>query len=144
MAGSSSDNKTQPTAADVTAYLQSVTHEGRREDSFELLELMQRVSGEPPVMWGSSIIGFGQYHYRYESGREGDFFLTGFAPRKANLVVYIMPGFEAYQDQIERLGKCKTSRSCLYLGRLKNVDQAVLEDMIADSVRVMRERYNVA
>lgn len=137
------DNKTQPTSKDVKAYLDSVPHEGRREDADLLLNMMTRITGEPAVLWGPSIIGFGRYHYVYDSGREGDHFLTGFAPRKANMVVYIMPGFEPYDSLLSKLGSYKTGRSCLYLGRLRNVDVHVLEDIVAQSVALMKERYQV-
>ncbi len=137
------DNKTQPTSKDVKAYLDSVPHEGRREDADLLLNMMTRITGEPAVLWGPSIIGFGRYHYVYDSGREGDHFLTGFAPRKANMVVYIMPGFKPYDSLLSKLGSYKTGRSCLYLGRLSNVDVHVLEDIVAQSVALMKERYQV-
>ena len=137
------DNKTQPTCKDVSAYLESVPHEGRREDAYLLLDMMTRVTAEPAVLWGPTIIGFGRYHYVYDSGREGDHFLTGFAPRKANMVVYIVPGFEPYAELLKQLGPYKTGRSCLYLGRLSNVDVHVLEDIVAQSVALMKERYQV-
>jgi hypothetical protein len=137
------NNKTQPTSKSVRAYLDSVSHDGRREDAYQLLEMMTRVTGQPATLWGSSIIGFGRYHYVYDSGREGDHFLTGFAPRKANLVVYIVPGFEPYDNLLKQLGPYKTGRSCLYLGRLNKIDSAVLEDIVAQSVLLMKERYQV-
>lgn len=136
-----SNNKTQPTAADVTDFLNSVEHAGRRKDAFVLLEMMSRVTGEPATMWGPSIVGFGRYHYVYESGREGDSVLTGFAPRKANMVVYVMPGFEKYGALLEKLGKHKTGSSCLYLGRLSNIDMKILEELVERSVAHMREKY---
>ncbi len=135
------DNKTQPTAEDVTAYLETLPHPGRREDALVLLDMMARVTGETPTLWGPSIIGFGRYHYVYDSGREGDHFLTGFAPRKANMVVYIVPGFAPYDQLLSQLGPYKTGRSCLYLGRLKNIDLLVLEEIVSLSVALMKERY---
>lgn len=137
------NNKTQPSAKDVRAYLDSVSHDGRREDAYQLLDMMTGISGEPATLWGTSMIGFGRYHYVYDSGREGDSFLTGFAPRKANMVVYIMPGLEPYGDLLKRLGPHKTGRSCLYLGRLNRIEAAVLEDIVAQSVVLMKERYQV-
>lgn len=137
------NNKTQPQEIDVESYLAGIEHAGRREDAFELLELMRDVTGEQAVLWGSSIVGFGQYHYVYDSGREGDHMLTGFAPRKANMVVYVMPGFTDYQTQLSKLGKYKTGSSCLYLGRLSGIDQNVLRDLIGKSVRHMRKKYRV-
>ena len=135
------NNKTQPHDADVHEYLATIDHAGRREDATELLTLMQEITGESPKMWGASIIGFGKYHYKYASGREGDHCLTGFAPRKANMVVYIMPGFSKYQTLLDKLGKYKTGSSCLYLGRLQNVDIGVLRKLIERSVKDMRKKY---
>jgi hypothetical protein len=135
------NNKTQPHDGDVLAYLDSVPHAGRRADAYELLDLMGAASGERACMWGSSIVGFGQYHYVYASGREGDHCLTGFAPRKANMVVYIMPGFSRYADLLDRLGKYRTGSSCLYLGRLQNIDIDVLQQLVARSVQDMRRAY---
>ena len=137
------NNKTQPTDSAVTEYLAGIENSGRREDAHVLLDMMQEASGESAVMWGPSIVGFGQYHYVYESGREGDSFLVGFAPRKANMVVYIMPGFEAYQDLLDRLGRYRSGSSCLYLGRLHGVDLKVLRELIEKSVRAMRKKYRV-
>jgi uncharacterized protein DUF1801 len=135
------DNKTQPTGDDVEAFIASVTNPGRREDAYALLRLMQEVTGEAPRMWGPSIIGFGEYHYVYESGRQGDSFLTGFAPRKANMVVYVMPGFKPYEELLDKLGKYKTGSSCLYLGRLQNIDMKVLRRLVEESVQDMRKKY---
>lgn len=135
------NNKTQPTEKSVKTYLESVSHEGRREDAFLLLDMMTRASGEPATLWGTSMIGFGRYHYVYDSGREGDHFLTGFAPRKANMVVYIMPGFEPYGNLLSQLGSYKTGRSCLYLGRLSKIDMQVLEEIVSRSVALMKKRY---
>ncbi len=137
------NNKTQPRDADVQAYIAGLDHAGRREDAQVLLKMMAEVTGEPARLWGSSIIGFGQYHYVYDSGREGDHMLVGFAPRKANMVVYIMPGFKDYQSLLDKLGKYKTGSSCLYLGRLNNVDQKVLRQIVDKSVKHMRKKYKV-
>jgi hypothetical protein len=139
----STDNKTQPTANNVLEYLESVSNAGRREDAYELLDMMQNITGEPAVLWGPSIIGFGQYHYVYESGREGDSMLTGFAPRKANMVVYVMPGFEPYTELLAQLGPYKTGSSCLYLGRLSKINVGVLQQIVAQSVALMRQKYGV-
>ena len=136
-----SENKTQPTKASVTEFLNSIEHQGRREDSFVLLELFNRVTGLEPVMWGDSMVGYGQYHYKYKSGREGDFFLTGFSPRKAQMTIYIMPGFKQYTEQLKKLGKHKNSVSCLYVSRISNIDLKILEELIVDSVKRMREIY---
>jgi hypothetical protein len=134
-----SDNKTVPTDASVEDFLNAVEHPGRREDAFLLLDLFKRVTGAKPVMWGPSMVGFGRYHYVYDSGREGDFFLTGFSPRKANMAVYIMPGFKPYRAELEKLGKHRHSVSCLYLGRLSGVDLDVLTGIVSDSTRRMLE-----
>ena len=135
-------NKTQPTGQSVEKFLNAVHDERKRQDSWSLIELMEAVTGEEPRMWGSSLVGFGQYHYRYASGREGDFFLTGFSPRKSALAVYIMPGCARYEGPLQRMGPHKTGKSCLYLKSLDAVDRDVLEDIIRDSVAYMREKYD--
>jgi len=104
---------------------------------------MQRLSGEPPVLWGPSIVGFGSYHYKYESGREGDGPLLAFSPRKANMVVYIMPGFAGFEAKLAKLGKHKLGKSCLYLGRLKSIDMEVLTDLLTTDLALMRKKYGV-
>ena len=136
------NNKTRAHDGDVVEFLNKIEHNGRREDAFELLSMMEEVSGEPARMWGPSIVGFGEYHYVYDSGREGDHMLTGFAPRKANMVVYVMPGFGEYGALLDQLGKHKTGASCLYLGRLNNVDLNVLRKLVAQSVEDMRRKYS--
>ena len=132
------ENKTQPTDADVEAFLNAVDNERRRADSFAILKMMQEVTGEEPVMWGPSIVGFGSVHYKYASGREGDMGLTGFSPRKAYLTIYITDGFDKYSDLLSRLGKHKTSVSCLYINKLADVDQDVLRELVRRSVEHMR------
>jgi len=123
-------NKTQPTPEDVEAFLDAVEPERRREDAQTLNALFQRATGWSPVMWGPSMIGYGQYHYRYESGREGDFLATGFSPRKTSLSIYIMPGYGEYGAILDRLGKHKTGKSCLYVTKLADVDLDVLAELI--------------
>jgi len=137
------ENKTRPNPSPkaLSTYLTNITPAGRKEDASVLLRLMGDITGEPAVLWGPSIIGFGSYHYRYESGREGDSPITGFAARKANMVVYVMPGFSQYDGLLTKLGKHKTGASCLYLGRLSSVDLDVLEQLIRASVTHMREKY---
>ena len=137
------NNKTQPNERDVVAYLNAIEHAGRREDAFVLLDLMRDAAGEEARMWGDSIVGFGEYHYVYDSGREGNHMLTGFAPRKANMVVYVMPGFTRYARLLDKLGRYKTGSSCLYLGRLSGVDLEVLHKLVAASVQDMRRKYAV-
>ncbi len=134
-------NKTQVTEADPAAFIAAVEHPTRRADAQTLLEMMGRVTGCEPKMWGPSIIGFGRYHYRYDSGREGDFLLTGFSPRKANLVVYVLPGYDDIADDLAELGKHKLGKSCLYINKLADVDVAVLERIVADGVAKMHREY---
>lgn len=135
------ENKTQETDADPADFLATVEDPQKRADCDKLLAMMEKASGEPPKMWGDSLIGFGSYHYKYASGREGDFMLTGFSPRKANLSIYIMPGFEPYEDDLSKLGKHKLGRACLYVKRLSDIDEKVLERMVKDSIKRMRKMY---
>lgn len=135
------DNKTVPTDIDPRDFIAALESEKRREQSDTLLRFFERITGWPAQMWGDSIVGFGRYHYKYASGREGDFLITGFSPRKANLSLYIMPGFKQYGDQLARLGKHRHSVSCLYLTRLDTVDMNVLEEIVADSVERMKSMY---
>jgi len=137
-----SSNKTVETDSSVENFINAVDNEQKRKDSWDLIALMTEITGSEPKMWGSSLIGFGQYHYKYASGREGDFFITGFSPRKAALTVYIMPGFDGYKVQMEKLGPHKTGKSCLYLRNLNVVDRGVLEEIVRDSVEQMRKKYD--
>lgn len=136
-----SDLKTQPTDASVADFLAAVEPAGRRADSQTLATLLSEVTGEAPVMWGTSIVGFGRYTYVNTTKKPADWPIIGFSPRKANLTVYIMPGFEGYEDLLARLGKHRTSVSCLYLNRLSDVDLDVLREMATRSVAWMRARY---
>ncbi|WP_108881624.1 DUF1801 domain-containing protein [Anderseniella sp. Alg231-50] len=138
-----SDNKTKPSAASVKAFLNSVEHETRRADGFALLELFNRITGLKPKMWGPSIIGYGRYHYKYESGREGDFMITGFSPRKSALSIYIMPGYRDMSEKLARLGKHKTGKSCLYINKLADIDLSVLEEIVLDGISYMNTHYEV-
>ncbi|MEJ2013701.1 MAG: DUF1801 domain-containing protein [Anaerolineales bacterium] len=133
-----SDLKTQRNDASVEAFLDAVESERKRADSETILALMREVTGEEPAMWGDSIVGFGSYHYKYASGREGEWFLTGFSPRKRTLTLYIMAGFKAYEPLLKRLGKFKTGKSCLYINSLEDVDREVLRELLARSVEHMR------
>ena len=130
-------NKTQATTADVEAFLAAIPDAARREDCLRIKALMEAATGAPARMWGPAIVGFGVYHYRYESGREGDWMVTGFSPRKNDLTLYIMPGFDRYEALMARLGKHKTGKSCLYLKRLDDVDPAALETLVRWSVDAM-------
>ncbi|MDH3841623.1 MAG: DUF1801 domain-containing protein [Chromatiales bacterium] len=133
--------KTRETAASVEEFLNGIENRTRREDGLAMLDLMREVTGEEARMWGSSIVGFGIYHYVYESGREGDAMLTGFSPRKQNLAIYVMPGFSAYDSLLDKLGKHKTGKSCLYINKLADVDLKVLKTLVRRSVQVMRKKY---
>ena len=136
-----SDMKTKPTDASVDAFIDAIPDERKREDARAVAALMAEVTGTPAKMWGSSIVGFGSYHYRYASGREGDFMETGFSPRKQALTLYIMAGFSAYPDLLARLGKHSTGKSCLYIKRLADVDLAVLRELVERSVAFIRKKY---
>jgi len=138
------ENKTTPTEASVAAYLGAIGDEGRRRDCAVLVEVMSRVTGAPAVMWGAGIVGFGSYHYRYESGREGDAPLAGFSSRKGDLSIYLMAGFGQEQARLAQLGRHKTGKACLYLRKLADIDLDVLEELIAGSVAAMRQRYGGA
>jgi hypothetical protein len=135
------ENKTRPTDQDVPTFLKSVGHKTRREDGFALLEMMKEITGEEAVMWGSSIVGFGSYHYRYESGREGDMPLIGFSPRKQSMTLYIMPGFDDYEDLLSELGKHRLGKACLYVNKLADVDEEVLRTLIQRSYTHMKETH---
>ncbi len=132
--------KTQPTKESVSGFLKKVSDKDRREDCLKVLEIMKDVTGEEPKMWGSSIVGFGRYHYKYESGREGESMITGFSPRKGDLTLYIMGGFEPVSDLMARLGKHKIGKSCLYLKKLADVDAGVLRKIVEKSVKGMADK----
>ena len=134
-------NKTAPTGASVDQFLTGIDNPRRRADSLTLLALMKQITGLAPEMWGPGIVGFGTYHYRYDSGREGDMPLTGFSPRKQSLTVYIMPGFAGYEDLLGRLGKHRTGVSCLYINKLADVDRDVLTELISRSFAHMRHTH---
>ena len=129
--------KTKPNDQSVEAFLNSVANEKRREDSFKVLDLMKEVTQQEPKMWGDSIIGFGSYHYKYASGRDADWFLTGFSPRKQSLTLYIMSGFDEYDNLLQKLGKYTTGKSCLYIKKLEDVDLQTLEELVKQSVAHM-------
>lgn len=131
--------KTKVNDQSVAKFLGSVKEEQTRADCFAIMEMMKQATGAEPKMWGSSIVGFGSYHYKYESGREGDWFLTGFSPRKQSLTLYIMAGFEQYEELMKKLGKYKTGKSCLYVKKLAEVDQPTLRKLIQQSVKYLRK-----
>ena len=133
--------KTTQNEADVSAFLDAVENPRRRADARQVLDLIQGVTGEPPKMWGTSIVGFGSFHYRYASGREGDWPVVGFSPRKQNLVIYIMPGFSDYGEILGKLGKFRTGKSCLYVNKLDDLNIGLLEQLVRESVEEMKRRY---
>ncbi|MDX1436860.1 MAG: DUF1801 domain-containing protein [Anaerolineales bacterium] len=134
------ENKTKKTDASVEDFLNGIENERKRDDSKTLVELMREVTGEEPALWGN-IVGFGSYHYVYESGREGDSPITGFSPRKQNLTVYIMPGVEKYGSLLSDLGKHKTGKVCIYINKLDDVDIPTLKKIVRQSVDDMHEEY---
>jgi hypothetical protein len=134
--------KNQRNNANVIAFLESIENPKRKKDSYMVLGLMKKITKSDPAMWGPSMIGFGSYHYKYASGREGDWFLTGFSPRKQRLAVYIMSGFKKYDDILTRLGKYKTGKSCLYINKLEDIDMSALEELISASVTYLSNRKN--
>lgn len=138
-----STNKTQPTKIDPVDYIKTIEPQRRQEEGLQLLELFKKASGFEPVMWGESIIGFGRYHYQYKSGREGDFPATGFSPRKAAHSIYIMPGYQDYSAMLERLGKVRTGKSCLYISNLAKIDLGVLEELIITGLRDLDRIWKV-
>jgi hypothetical protein len=125
--------KTQVTKASVDKFLQGIRDEKKREDCYRILKIMKRATKAEPKMWGPSVVGFGDYHYVYESGREGDWFITGFSPRVQNLTLYMMGGFDA--EVLKKLGKYKTGKGCLYISKLEDVDTKVLSELITRSVK---------
>jgi len=131
--------KTKPSKKSVDQFLKKVENSTKREDSYRIVEIMEEVTKQKPVMWGDSIIGFGSYHYKYASGREGDWFQVGFSPRKQNLTLYIMTGFEGYEEILKKLGKYKTGKSCLYINNLKDVDINQLKELVSESIKHIRE-----
>ena len=135
------ENKTRPTGIEASAFLEAVADPARREDAHRVTAMMERVTGWRPAMWGPSIVGFGWYRYRYESGREGRAPVVGFSPRAKELTLYLADGFAAREALRQRLGRHRTGKSCLYLKRLSDVDEAVLERLVAESVAHMRATY---
>ena len=131
--------KTKVNKASVDKFLKGVKDERVREDCYKILDIMKKATKEEPKMWGTSIVGFGSYHYKYASGREGDWMLVGFSPRKQNLTLYIMPGFDEYDSLMKDLGKHTTGKSCLYIKKLEDVDTKVLKKLVTQSVKKMKQ-----
>jgi hypothetical protein len=136
-------NKTIATEADVSAFLASIEHPTRRADALALDALFREITGWSPRMWGPTMVGYGRYHYVYDSGREGDALATGFSPRKASLSIYIMPGYQDYGAILARLGKHKLGKACLYVNKLSDIDTAVLEELIRAGLRDLNDRWPV-
>lgn len=135
------DLKTKKTNDSVSEYLNSIKDEQRKNDCFQIYELMKSITGSDGKMWGNSIIGFGDYHYKYDSGREGDWFMTGFANRKQSITLYIMAGFARYEKLLSKLGKYKTGISCLYIKKLSDIDENILKEMIISSNELIERKY---
>ncbi|MGZ3871841.1 MAG: DUF1801 domain-containing protein [Mucilaginibacter sp.] len=133
--------KTKPTATSVAAFLDKAADPKVRADCDVIISLMEKITGEKPKMWGPGIVGFGSYHYKYESGREGDMCITGFSPRKPAITLYVMAGAEGQAALLEKLGKYKVSKGCLYIKKLADVDLQVLENIIANGVQHIRNKY---
>lgn len=137
------ENKTQPTDADVGAFLDAVEPERRRRDAHRLDAIFREVTGFEPLLWGASIVGYGRYAYRYDSGHSGECLATGFAPRKANLVIYIMPGYADFGDILADLGPCRMGKSCLYLPSLEKVEERALKRLIRAGLEDLGTRWEV-
>ena len=133
--------KTKPTSVSIEDFLNTVDDETRRDDCYTLLKIMKEITGEDAVMWGPSIVGFGNYHYKYPTGTEGDWMLTGFSPRKQALTLYIMAGFTSYDELLSKLGKYKHGKSCLYVKKLEDVDEKILRELITSSIKAIQKRY---
>ena len=136
------EQKTLPNQQSVLDFISKVEPEEKRSDGLQLIGIMQLATGFEPTMWGPSIIGFGSFHYRYESGREGDSFLAGFSPRKQNITIYVTPGFGEYENLLEKLGKHKIGKGCLYIKRLSDVDEKILTKLISTSAKHGREMHH--
>ena len=135
------DNKTKPNTVAPADFIAGVDNNIRRTDAETLLPWFEKITGLKAKMWGPSIIGFGRYHYKYDSGREGDMCMTGFSPRKAKTVLYIMPGYQDMDEMLSRLGKHKLGKSCLYINKLADVDMDVLEEIVRFGVDYVKDKY---
>jgi len=136
-----SEPKTKVNDASVINFINGLTHPKRKNDSLVLLKIMGKITGVTPKMWGDSIVGFDTYHYIYASGKEGNWPMIGFSPRKQNLSLYVMPGFINFQPLLNKLGKHKTSKACLYINKLDDIDINVLKELIGQSITYMRNKY---
>lgn len=131
--------KTKVTKASVDKFIKGIKDQQTRNDCYKILDIMEKATKAEPKMWGTSIVGFGSYHYKYASGREGNWFLAGFSPRKQNLTLYIMSGFDEYEKLLKKLGKYSTGKACLYIKRLEDVDPRVLKELVKLSVKKVKE-----
>ena len=131
--------KTKKNDASVADFLNAVEKDQKRADAWTILEMMKEITGDEPAMWGDSIVGFGTYHYHYATGREGDWMVVGFSPRKRNLSLYIMSGFSEFEELLAKLGKHKTGVGCLYINKLGDIDMDVLREIVTKSVAFMRQ-----
>ena len=131
--------KTKPTDASVEKFINQISDETRREDCFTVAKMMEEITGEKPKMWGPSIVGFGSYHYKYASGREGDWPIAAFSPRKQDLTLYILPGISSYSDLMKQLGKHRSAKSCLYIRQLSDIHMPTLKKIIRQSIKTMKQ-----
>ncbi len=138
-----SENKTKPTDVNVDDFLNQIGNPVHKEDILKIINMMKEITGEEPKLWGDSIIGFGEYRYKYASGREGDWFLTGVSPRKNNITLYLSYGFENHADIMKQLGKYKTGKACLYIKKLEDINEAALEELISRSAEEVKKRSHV-
>jgi hypothetical protein len=138
-----SENKTRPTTQTAADFIAAVDHPTRRADAVVMDAMFQDITGWKPLMWGPSMVGYGSYHYTYDSGRSGDFLATGFSPRKANMSIYIMPGYADFSDILARLGKHKIGKSCLYVNKLADIDLNVLQDLVRAGLEDLSSKWPV-
>jgi hypothetical protein len=136
--------KTKPTGRSVTAFLNEIDDEKKRQDAFTILEMMRKATKAEPYMWGASIVGFGTYHYKYASGHEGDAPITGFSPRQRNLTLYVMAGFEGRDELLKRLGKHTTGKACLYINSLDDIHMPTLRKIVQESVKYVKKTHKTS
>lgn len=139
-----SENKTKPTELSVSDYLDAIDNPQRKEDCWVIHDLMKKITGKTPRMWGTSIVGFGSYHYKYESGREGDMLATGFSNRKQAITMYIMGGFKKHNELLKKIGPHKTGKSCFYIKKVSDIDIDVLSVLISESVKAVEKKYTIS
>lgn len=133
--------KTKPNEASVLDFLATIEDKKKRDDCYEIMNMMEEVSGEQPKMWGKSIIGYGTYHYKYASGREGDWMRIAFSPRKQNLTLYLLSGVESHPELLEKIGKYKNGKSCFYIKKLDDIDRNILKQLMIASLEKLQKMY---